>query len=201
MAMRNPARSSSSELAVPDNDVGGLDAGLKQALADSVDEFDVGGDAASAESIHFQTHGVAGTRDMAPCGGCIFGRCWGEMAAAEERHYGAVEECLDPVRIDRGACAAQIGIAGNHNTGIAGRFRGGRGRLCRSAQARGGAKGHGASEALREKVPPATAAKIRHKKAPARVNLARGTAGERSGLSGSEEAAQTTRVSPKADPR
>ena len=135
MTMRNPARSSSSELAVPDNDVGGLDAGPKQALADGADEFDVGGDAASAEGIHFQTHGVAGTRDMAPCGDCIFGRSWGELAAAEERKHGAVEEGLDAVRIDRGACAVQLGIAGNHNTGIAAGFRGGRGRLCRSAQA------------------------------------------------------------------
>ena len=175
MAMRNPARSSLFAVAVPDDDVGGLDAGLLQALADGVDEFDVGGDAAAAEGIHFQTDGVARTRDMAPCGDGVFGRRCRGMVAAEERQHGAVEEGLDAVRIDRGARAAQHRDRGQHNTGIAAGFRGGRGLLCRRAQAGAGAKGHGASEALREKVPPATAAKIRHKKAPARVDLARGT--------------------------
>ena len=85
------------------------------------------------------------------------------MDAAEERKHGAVEQSLQTLRIDRRTRAAKIGIAGDDNAGF-----GGECGLRRRMQRGACTAGHGAREALREKVPPAPVAQVRHTNAPVR---------------------------------
>ena len=74
-------------VAVPDDDIGGLDSGLLQALADGRDELNVGGDPAPAKRIHLQAHSLARMNQPSP--GINRGQ---RMLLAEESLHGAIQE-------------------------------------------------------------------------------------------------------------
>ncbi len=113
-------------VAVPDDDVSGLDSGLLQAFADGFDELEVGGDTAPSEGVHLESNTVTGAGQPPPRGK----RSLGRVVVVKQRQHGAIEQGLDAAGVHRGADAAQHGIVGDNNPG----FCGGR-LLSRSRQA------------------------------------------------------------------
>ncbi len=102
-------------IAIPDDDVAGLDAGPLQALGDGEGQHGVGRDAAAAEAIGLDADDFvlrAGREDLLPgFDGFIAASVGGDGAIEQGQGFGAVELA---------ACAVQRGIAGDNDAGFTG---------------------------------------------------------------------------------
>ncbi len=96
--------------AVPDDDVFGGNAGVLKALADELDEEDVGGNAAASQAVDLEPNYFAGTEQLFPR---IQGR-----SGDEESLHGAIEHVQEASGIQAGTRTAKEGIARDHDFGF-----------------------------------------------------------------------------------